>query len=258
MRQRLCAHDYQDGQRAARDSPRKGGELFRLPALPDRLSYGAISLLGLDPKDSVPLKGNYPSPEQMETLIKGRRSCRAFQKKGLDKETINKLLEITANAPTGVNTMQTLFTVVDDPAVMDSIRDDSYATLQQLVDADNLPERFEFFSSFLAPWYDKGADTLYRGAPHMLVTSCPTAGPSTPADGYIAMSYFELMANAMGIGTVWCGLGKWMLESLAPEVLARLNLPEDHTFVYMMMFGRPARKYHRTAQRGNANINRVQ
>lgn len=218
---------------------------------------GALSLLGLDPKDSIELKGNYPSPEAMETLIKGRRSCRAFQKEGVDKGSIDKLLAITANAPTGVNTMQNLLTVVDDPAVMDSIRNDSYKTLKKIAEAGLLPERLEFFASFIKPWEEKGADTLYRGAPHMLVISCPTDGPSTPADGYIALSYFELMANTMGIGTVWCGLGKWMVDILAPEIRARLNIPEDHTFVYSMMFGTPARKYHRTVQQRTTKINRV-
>ena len=218
---------------------------------------GAISLHGLDPADSIPLKGNWPAPEQMETLIKGRRSCRAYRQEGLGRETIDKLLNIMASAPTGVNTMQTLFTVVDDPAVMDSIRGDPYAAIQKMVEAGTLPEHFAFFESYLAPWLKKGADSLYRGAPHMLVTSCPTNGPSTPADGYIALSYFELMANAMGLGTLWCGLAKWMLHDLAPELGARLNIPDDHTFVYAMLFGKPARRFYRTIQKGPAKINRV-
>lgn len=218
---------------------------------------GALSILGLDPAESLPLKENFPSPEQMETLIKGRRSCRRFKEQGLGKETIDHLLEVTANAPTAVNTMQTLFTVVDDPAVMESIRQDSYVELKQIAEAGALPERLEYFASFIKPWETKGADTLYRGAPHMLVASTPASGPAPQADGFIALSYFELLANSMGIGTVWCGLGSWMIDTLSPSIRQRLNIPEDHLFVYMMMFGRPALRYHRAVQRGNAKINRV-
>ncbi|MBU1247404.1 MAG: nitroreductase family protein, partial [Proteobacteria bacterium] len=100
---------------------------------------GAISILGKNPDESTLLKGNLPSPEQMETLIRGRRSTRRYKNKSVDPATISHLLEVTANAPTGVNNMGTLFTVVDDLAVMDKIRRDSYVSLEGHVDAGTLP-----------------------------------------------------------------------------------------------------------------------
>ena len=39
--------------------------------------------------------------------------------------------------------------------------------------------------------------------------------------------------------------------------IEKLGIPEDHHIGYMMVFGKPAIKYHRTVQRGDAQVNRV-
>ena len=64
---------------------------------------GAISILGLSPKDSQPLADNLPEPQRLETLIKGRRSVRRYRDENLPAELLQQLLEVAWHAPTGVN-----------------------------------------------------------------------------------------------------------------------------------------------------------
>ena len=90
-----------------------------------------------------------------------------------------------------------------------------------------------------------------------MVVSSPEAGPSPQADTIIALSYFELMAFSLGLGTVWDGLAKWALTAILPEMIEKLGVPKDHLVGYMMAFGWPAIKYHRTVQRGDAQVNLV-
>ena len=92
----------------------------------------------------------------------------------------------------------------------------------------------------------------------MRSASSPKTAPSPEADCFIALTYFELLAASMGLGTVWSGLAKWALTALAPEILAGLGVPASHHVGYMMVFGHPDVTYRRTVQRGQGNINLVQ
>jgi nitroreductase len=219
-------------------------------------STGALSILGKDPDHSVPIKDNLPSAVQMETLIKARRSIRFYKKEPVASETIAHLLEVIAHCPTGVNNRQLLFTVVEDQATMEKLRHETMEGIRRAVHDKSLPSGLEFFEGILSAW-DNGRDIVFRGAPHLLVVSSPKDGPSPEADTLIALSYFELMACSMGLGTVWDGLAKWALTAILPKMTLELGIPENHTIGYMMVFGKPAIKYHRTVQRGEAQVNRV-
>jgi hypothetical protein len=98
---------------------------------------------------------------------------------------------------------------------------------------------------------------LFRGAPHLLVASVSDKAVSPLQDCMIALSYFELLAQANGVGTVWDGLAKIAISDLVPESQARLGLPADHTLGYCIAFGRPAVQYARTVQHRGALIHRV-
>lgn len=216
----------------------------------------ALSIWGKDPKDSIPLKGHLPRPEQVEALIMGRRTKRRFLKEPLDKGLIQHLLDVTAHAPTGMNSQQVLLTVIDDPKVMDRFRQTTYQELKKVVEAKKLPESMDFFAEYV-PAFEAGNDIMFRGAPHMLVTSSPQNAPSGETDSIIALTYFELLAQAQGLGTVWSGLVKWASALILPDIQARLGIPSDHRIGYFMVFGKPAMIYHRTVQRGPVKVNRV-
>ena len=218
---------------------------------------GAVSILGLTPENSRPLAGNYPDPDQLEILIKGRRSVRRYKDENLEPELLQRLLEVAWHAPTGVNSRQVRFTVVDDRENLAHLRDEVMAGLGRLVRDNALPEGMGFYADFVRLWEEKGIDTIFRGAPHLLVASVPKNVPSPMPDCLIALSYFELFAQANGVGTVWNGLIKWAINDLLPETRQRLGIPEDHLVGYVMAFGWPAVRYARTVQHGPAIIHRV-
>ncbi len=218
---------------------------------------GALRIHGVDPQHSLPLAGNLPTPEQLATLMRGRRSVRRYAERQVADEQIEFLLSTVASAPTGVNNRQVLFTVIDDPRVMDDLRRLVYGTLDTIIREDRLPAGMEFFRAMVEDALKNGRDNIFRGAPHLLIVSAPENSPSPDADCHIALSYFELLAASMGLGTLWSGLAKWAMTIIAPELLARLAVPGNHRVGYMMVFGHPAVTYHRTVQRANEHVNRV-
>jgi nitroreductase/NAD-dependent dihydropyrimidine dehydrogenase PreA subunit len=218
---------------------------------------GAVSILGLDPADSLPLDGSLPDKRQMELLIKGRRSIRFFKPEPLPEKTVYDLLTIAAHAPTGVNVRGVEFIVVVDRETMEGIRQETMEALQELVSRGAVPNNRGILKNMLS-LMERGNDPIFRGAPHLLIASAADNVPCREADVCIALSYFELLANSARIGTTWCGLGKWILADLAPHVLHKLGVPENHDVAYLMLFGKPDVKYHRTVQRDqDARIRRL-
>lgn len=218
---------------------------------------GALSIFGLQPQNSLPLAGQLPEPAQMETLIKGRRSVRRFKHEPVEPAVIEKLFKIAAHAPTGVNARKVLFTLVEDQQVMEQVKLATMDGIRKAVDEEGLPKGKEFYGGILRAW-DKGADILFRKAPHLLMVSAEADAPTPAADVFIAMTTFELMAATLGLGTLWDGLATWAMTDLNPDLVARLGIPASHKPIYVMLFGKPAVTYHRTVQRdADLKLNRV-
>jgi nitroreductase/NAD-dependent dihydropyrimidine dehydrogenase PreA subunit len=238
-------------------APEKEASCYRCQHCLTICPTGAVSIMGLTPSDSWLLNGNLPDPDMLETLIKGRRSVRRYKPENLEPELLQRLLDVAWHAPTGMNARDVLFTVVDDRDKLIQLRADVMAGLGRLVREEKLPAGMEFFAEFVRLWEEKQVDIIFRGAPHLLITSAPRQGASPLPDCLIALSYFELFAQSLGVGTVWNGLTKWVITDILPETSLRLGIPEDHVIGYAMSFGKPALRFQRTVQHGSAHINRV-
>ena len=93
-------------------------------------------------------------------------------------------------------------------------------------------------------------DEIFRGAPHLLVVSAGEKATCAKEDVDLSLAYFELLAQCSGLGTVWCGMLKLVLDA-APELRSCLDLGPETPF-YGMLFGYPAVRYARTVQRDDA------
>ncbi len=214
----------------------------------------ALSILGKDPDKSVPVLP--PSADGLENLIRSRRSVRRFLSQAVERTVIDRLMDVTAYAPTGKNQRLVRFTLVDDPQVMEEIRVRTMEGIRKAVIADGLPDGMEFFAKLLSA-YDQGRDVIYRRAPHMIIASASRDAAAPEADPFIALSCFELMAQSLGLGTLWCGFARWALQSVVPELGRALGIPADHRSMYAMMFGHPAVRYARAVQREALGVHRV-
>lgn len=208
----------------------------------------ALAILGRHPDDSLPLRGALPGAGQMETLLRGRRSVRRYREENLDQETIDRLLSAGWHGASGHNARPVRFTVLDDRAQLQRLRDLVLERIAELARHRELPVGLESFATFVRAWERNGEDVIFRGAPHLVIASAD-AGSTTPqVDCVIALAGFELMAQSLGVGTLWNGLAKWSFERIMPELPARFGIPAAHRIGYVMSFGRPAVSYRRTVQ----------
>ena len=210
---------------------------------------GAIGILGRDPERSLPLgPGAFPPLEQMDRFVRGRRSVRHYRDENVPRNLLDRLLGTLANAPTGTNARELVFTLVDDRAVMKRFQERSLEALRAA--SPDLPERYAFLRELVDAAPEAAIAMLFRGAPHALIVSAPPEAPCAEQDVPLCLAYFEFLAQSAGLGTVWWGLLKMILENV-PELKALLGLPADHVY-YAMLFGLPAVRYARTVQRDDA------
>ncbi len=214
---------------------------------------GALSVFGKDPADSLPLKGMFPDPAEMETLIMGRRSTRRYKEEGVDPALIRHMLEVASHAPSAVNGRPVTLTVVDDPAAMDRLRSEVTAEALDLLHGDGFPAGLESIGNYVRHCED-GTDIIFRNAPHLLLASAPEDAYAPMADCHIVMSYFDLLASSHGLGTVWNGIARALISAILPRFMVRLGIPEGHILACAMSFGKPAVRYHRTVQRPGGTI----
>ena len=256
-----CVQDCPMGVLVMEDVPRMVNEdgCIRCQHCLEICPTGAVSILGRNPDESQVLKGNLPDPAQVATLIKGRRAVRRYQDQDVPPALIDNMLDIACHAPTGVNANAVLFTVVKERAVLHRLREELVGRLAAMKEAGGLPagRAGKYLGGVVKAWQQEGKDVLFRGAPHLLITSAPANATCPVQDTIIAMTTFELVAQAHGIGTVWDGICMMALAA-CPEVAAKLGIPDNHTVGYAMAFGLPAVAYQRTVQRGPAPVNVVQ
>ena len=224
---------------------------------------GALSILGKLPENSVSVQNH--NPDDILNLIKTRRSYRHFKQENIPSDIMEKLKNMLNRTPTGVNDHRLHFSIIDDIDVMNDFRD---YTNKKLIDIlskpifNNVAKKFGHYKNALL----KGKDVIFRGAPHMVVVSSPVDAPCKDIDPVIALSYFELYAQSLGIGTCWCGLAYGVLRFM-PELCKQLEIPDNYKLSYVMLFGMPDVNYKRAVQpepfkiisvkKGNRNLSRL-
>lgn len=191
---------------------------------------GAISILGISP-DKAPEKPDASVSDELTRLVAYRRACRSYRDEDVDPLIIQKILSALSNMPTGGNSYGMEFSVVDTKRGMRRLYESMFPYEQ---------------TSLFSQEQDVHKLGIYN-APHLFIAH-KTVG-SRFHDGDltelgIATAYFELLANAYGLGTVICNYAaEQILKSRAARQL--LEIPEEHTALAVVGFGYPEIPYAR-------------
>ena len=205
---------------------------------------GALSVCSKHPENSEEIQEH--NSENLLNLIKSRRSVRHYKQENLDREKLEKLKHMLNWVPTGCNNHRLHFSFIDDIEVMNEFRGYLNGKIINALTKKPVKPLVDKFGRY-AKAFLNGEDIVFRGAPHMVVVSTPIDAPCYNIDPTIALSYFELYAQSMNIGTCWCGLAEFCLLVL-PELSEYLQIPEKYKASYVMLFGEPDIKYSRTVQ----------
>ncbi len=101
--------------------------------------------------------------------------------------------------------------------------------------------------------WDAGYDAVLRNAPALIVASAPREATNGLVDVTLALSYLDLAAPTLGLGTCWAGLLQGAILS-DPSLKSAIGIPASHRYHYPMMIGFSKAKYFRLPERKQPKI----
>ena len=211
---------------------------------------GALSFGGLNPDEMQ--KSTFADPDDLLGMIKSRRSVRSYKQKDVPSDKIEKIKEMLSYPPTGGNFDNLHFTIIVSNERMNEIRKITYDAISSLTPESPMYQMKGFVETSVAA----GRDIVYAGAPAMIVAAVNKslfAPGCDTVDPIIALSYFELYAASLGLGTLWDDFAVTVAAAI-PEVYEKLEIPDDYKLSFILTFGEPAVKYPRAAKKNAHSI----
>jgi nitroreductase/NAD-dependent dihydropyrimidine dehydrogenase PreA subunit len=185
--------------------------------------------------------------EQAVQFLRSRRSVRFFEDRPVEKEIIQQLIETARYAPTAGNSQALEWIVVTREEKIRELAGLTVDWMRSILRHDPQPASAPYMPLIVAAW-DAGIDVVLRKAPALIVASAPGADANGLVNVSLALSYLELAAVPLGLGTCWAGLLQGGLLA-SPGIQESLGLPQGHTHHYPMMLGYAKPKYFRLPQR---------
>lgn len=198
---------------------------------------GALAVADLPIDSFEPLPSALPALEQMDGLLRSRRSIRAFKEDPVSRDVILSLLDVARRAPTARNSQKLHWIVVEGQEKVHALAKETVNGLQPLSVPPGLLDQWK-----------NGYDFVLRGAPMLVVACAPTEYEWGKEDAAIALTYFEMAANVRGIGTCWAGYLTAVASRHAP-LCRLLNVPDGFSVRGCLMVGESKHTYLRVPPR---------
>ncbi len=223
--------------------------------------------------EPVPTQDEISAPAPFLRFLRRRRSLRKYQKRTVEKEKLDWIIQAGRYAPTGGNRQNFEFTVVSGRKTLDEVCTLAIGSLQERgkrvreiferhrVLKEPIPEGVLSQEVYPSVWdriakvWEQGVDQLLHGAPGLiLVHTKQGANPNPEPDAAIAADHMVLMAETLGLGTCYIGFLVWALESSIP-LQKLLQIPADHRVCMAFVLGYPDVRYLRLTARRPAKVN---
>jgi len=200
--------------------------------------HQALTFKEQGPADCLPIDRKIaPTPAAVGQLLRSRRSIRTYKDKPVPRETLAEILDICRWAPSVKNGQPTHWLMIESAAEMRRL---TGIVVDWLRENKSMP-------GVVTAW-DEGRDLVLRHAPHLAIAHASSKALKPDIDCTIAMTYFDLAAHGLGLGTCWAGIFMGAAFSYQPLIEA-LKLPADHQLQGALMLGYPKFRYQRIPQR---------
>jgi nitroreductase/NAD-dependent dihydropyrimidine dehydrogenase PreA subunit len=190
--------------------------------------------------------------DQAEQFLRLRRSIRNFKQKPVEREKLEKLLEIACYAPSAKNNQAWHWMVVENASDVRKMAAMVIDWMRSII--KKYPQQAEQrgLPRVVASW-DGGQERICRGAPHVIVVHGDKDYVLGPQDSATALSYLELYAPTVGLGTCWGGYF-FSAVNAYPPLFEALGLPSDHRAFGAVMVGYPKLRYQRLPLRKEPRV----
>ncbi len=214
---------------------------------------GAFTHTALKTGDFSPVRKDMAlTTEQAEHFLRSRRSIRTYQDKAIDRNNLEKLIDLARYAPTGTNSQQVKWLVVNGREKVKNMAGMTVDLIRNMIKNKHpLTERYRL-NNVVSAW-ESGIDLVSRNAPALVIAHAPKDYGWAQVDCTSALCYLDLAAPTLGFGCCWAGFlmrgaNHW------PPFQQALDLPEGHASFGIMMIGYPKYQYYRLPPRNEAIV----
>ena len=222
---------------------------------------GAITHDSFPPGTIVPArKEALPSAEQVIEMLRMRRSIREFKDKPVERELIERVIDVARCAPSDHNRQSTEYVVVQDRPTLDKIIQLSSAYYENLVNmfqgmAAEGGEKPAFLLE-LEGFVDilkSGKDLILCDALLFIAFHAEESFGFPAENANIALCYAMLAGMSLGVGSFCTGFVVMACKNdrAIPQLL---SLPDNHQIYGGLAMGYPKFKYNNWIQRKPAKV----
>ena len=215
--------------------------------------HGSIKLSSMSVEQAMRLDyAALPKPEQVELLLKGRRSIRLYKDEPISKESVEKLLDISRYAPSGINRQPVNWLVVMGKDKVHELAGSVAHWMDGLIKAKSPVVESLRFDRLVEAW-NNGKDLICRDAPCVIIAYGIKDDPIAAQSCVISAEYLELAAFGFGFGACWAGYVT-MAINMSEEVRKFVGISSRASAGAAMMIGYAKYRYSRIPSRNPAQI----
>ena len=205
------------------------------------VSVCPVNAVTLDGRNSSELKPvtDFCIGEAGLTLLTERRAIRRYSGSRVNEELLKEAIYYAGYAPTAHNYRQVGYIVINGREKVDHL-------LQKAI---RHMEKHDICMGHVEN-VRKGRDTLFRGAPCIILIHAPERVLSE-TDCAIASAYLELALHCLGLGSCWVGI---LLESFVYGLPEGMNIPAGRKLYGAVLVGTPQSLYERVPFRSMPQV----
>lgn len=216
--------------------------------------HGALSLKKMKPEDCIEIRDELSvSADQAEQMIKSRRSIRSYKKEPVNRETLERIIDISRYAPTGRNTQPVRWLVIYDRDEVQKLEGMVIEWMRYMIKEQKQFSTMMNFQQIVALWEADKNTPVTCGAPHVITAYASRDMIAAQEACVIACAGIDIAAPSFGLGTCWAGYFN-AAAKFWPAMKKELKIPEGFEPFCSIMIGFPEYKYNRIPARKKAEI----
>jgi len=212
---------------------------------------GALDNIKSPIADQIDIE-NFPviNSKTAEHFLRSRRSIRCYKDAPVPREKLLELINIAHYAPTASNSQCISYIIVENKKILEKAIKIIYDWMEKQLENSS----HWSFPMHVQTYKTTGMDTILRDAPNLILATAPKDFKNGRENTISQLTYAELYATTIGLGSCWAGLFEMCAFSNYLPLLSLFNIPEDRVITGAVMVGYPKYKYKKLVDRNPLDV----
>lgn len=180
---------------------------------------------------------------EAKNFIRSRRSIRSYKNTPVEREKLMDLVDVAHLAPTASNSQGISYLIIDDKKAIQLAVEECINWFENDQTWGNM------LAGMIKGYRENKVDTILREAPSIILTLADNDFYNGRENSIISLSYLELYAPSLGLGSCWAGVFEICARSENSPMNKIFNIPEKKKITGVVMVGYPKYSYKRFTDR---------